>query len=340
MNTFNKTLLIKALQLTSLIFFFLFSLLSIGTSSAFAHKSPDTCTGSGLGVFLFTDLPQVHVGDVIHYSITVFNNTPGSPLIACDASEIAATLVTPDGVSHSIPLTRTTLTDLQSDDYQNVASYTAKQSNLESGLTLNAQASVTGNIHQNDTDSQGGAHQEVKVTVVATPLLPFNISCPAIAGEVKINEEVTRQVEITGGTSPFIISWTGTDELSGSESTIKKAYSTTGVKEASVTVTDSKNLTMTKSCNTLVVSETPVKKSRKGGGGSRRIVTKIPVVTLVQTVEPAPLASEVVSLTEVPYTGINDYPKPLLFLLGVIIFSIVIVGTLSFQNYRSKRKVT
>ena len=43
-----------------------------GAPSARAHQQPPGCTGSGLGILLFTDAPDVHIGDTLHYSITVF----------------------------------------------------------------------------------------------------------------------------------------------------------------------------------------------------------------------------------------------------------------------------
>src|SRR4029077_17442004 len=84
-----------------------------GAPAARAHSSPAGCTGSGLGILLFTDAPDVHIGDTLNYSITVFNGTGGGPVV-CDSTAIQAFVVTPDGVSHPITLVRTTLTSGQS----------------------------------------------------------------------------------------------------------------------------------------------------------------------------------------------------------------------------------
>ena len=54
--------------------------------AAFAQRSPPGCTGSGLGISLFTSLPDVHIGDTIRYSVNVFN----APFPACDAGNTNA----------------------------------------------------------------------------------------------------------------------------------------------------------------------------------------------------------------------------------------------------------
>src|SRR3954447_18587922 len=133
-------------------------ILLFGVSSARAHSSPAGCTGSGLGILLFTDSPDVHIGDTLNYSATVFNGTGNGPVV-CDSSSIQASLVTPDGVTHSLTLVRTTLASGQSDFYSNVVSYVVRAQDVRPDGTVRATASDTGVIHQNDTDSQGGGNQ-------------------------------------------------------------------------------------------------------------------------------------------------------------------------------------
>ena len=85
----------------------LFLLLS-GMFAAHAVQIPVGCTGSGLGINLFTSSPDVHIGDTLAYDITVFNGIVNSGgRVVCDAEAIQAFVVTPDGVSHPITLVRT-----------------------------------------------------------------------------------------------------------------------------------------------------------------------------------------------------------------------------------------
>jgi hypothetical protein len=58
-------------------------LLLFSPASARADRSPTNCLGSGLGISLYTSLPDVHIGDTIYYSVNVFNTAFPS----CDAGE-------------------------------------------------------------------------------------------------------------------------------------------------------------------------------------------------------------------------------------------------------------
>ena len=146
-----------------------------------AHQSPVGCTGSGLGILLFTDSPDVHIGDTLNYSITVFNGTGTGPVV-CDATSIQAFVVTPDGVSHTITLLRTNLSNGQSDYYTNVATYVVRAHDVRPDGTVRATASDTGVIHQNDTDSQGGGNQGVN-TEVSLPCIALLVQCSGGVGE-------------------------------------------------------------------------------------------------------------------------------------------------------------
>lgn len=151
------------------------------TPAVRAHPSPPGCTGSGLGILLFTDSPDVHVGDTLNYSVTVFNGTGTGPLV-CDATEIQAFVITPDGVSHPITLARTTLTSGQSDYYKNVVTYVVRSQDIQADATVRATAKDAGVIHQNDTNSQGGGNQGVN-TEVSLPCIQLAVNCLGSVGE-------------------------------------------------------------------------------------------------------------------------------------------------------------
>ena len=138
------------------------------TSSALAHRSPDACEGSGLGISLYSDKNQVHIGDVIQYSFDINDGLNSGP-ISCDVTGMQASLTTPDGQVHVIALWRTILSNGLVDSYTNVISYTSRTQDIVSG-SLKATANVSGIVHQNDTDSQGSGHQGLNVTVLADPI--------------------------------------------------------------------------------------------------------------------------------------------------------------------------
>ena len=146
-----------------------------------ADQNPPGCTGSGLGIFLFTDSPDVHIGDTLTYSVTVFNGFNSGPIV-CNATAIQAFVVTPDGTSHPITLVRTALTSGQSDYYSNVVSYVVRAQDIQSDGTVRATASDTGVIHQNDVNSQGGGNQGVN-TQVSLPCIQIAVQCAGSVGE-------------------------------------------------------------------------------------------------------------------------------------------------------------
>ncbi len=149
--------------------------------SARAQAQPPGCTGSGLGILLFTDSLDVHIGDTLNYSVTVFNGADTGPLV-CDATDIQAFVVTPDGVSHPITLRRTALINGQSDYYANVVSYVVRSQDIQPDDTVRATARDTGVIHQNDTPSQGGGNQGVN-TEVSRPCIKLAAQCVGSVGE-------------------------------------------------------------------------------------------------------------------------------------------------------------
>ena len=156
-------------------------LLVFALPKAQAHASPPGCTGSGLGILLFTDSPDVHIGDTLNYSVTVFNGTGNGPIV-CDAEGIQAFIVTPDGVTHPITLRRTALSNGESDYYKNVVTYVVRSQDIQADATVRATARDTGVIHQNDTDSMGGGNQGVN-TEVSLPCIQLGVNCVGSVGE-------------------------------------------------------------------------------------------------------------------------------------------------------------
>ena len=156
------------------------ALLFLGVLTASAHESPVGCTGSGLGIDLFANFGDVHIGDTIRYSARIFN----SPFPACDATGITALVVTPDGHTNDITalLVRNFLTPGQSDFYTNVVTYVVRAQDILADGTVRATALDKGTIHQNDTDSHGGGNQGVN-TEVNLPCVAISALCLGGVGE-------------------------------------------------------------------------------------------------------------------------------------------------------------
>ena len=166
--------------------------LLLGPTQTRAQGVPPGCSGSAIGISLFTSAPDVHVGDTLTYSVSVFNGIVGNPT-SCDASNIVASITTPDGVVHPIVLRRTYLMHAQSDFYTNIVSYVARAQDIRPDGTLRTTAEDTATIFQNDTPSMGGANQGVN-TEVSQPCIQLIVQCiPSIGqnGAIVFNGTVT-----------------------------------------------------------------------------------------------------------------------------------------------------
>ena len=147
-----------------------------------SQEIPEGCRGSGLGISLFVSENTSRVGDTLVYGALVFN----TPFPACQATEITASVTTPDGVVHPIVLNRTLLNPGEQDFYENVVTYVIRAQDLQSdnalGAYVTAGAETKGRIQQNEEDSDGGGFQNVN-TVVRNPCIDVTVDCTNGIGE-------------------------------------------------------------------------------------------------------------------------------------------------------------
>lgn len=78
----------------------------------------------------------------------------------------------------------------------------------------------------------------------------LDAACYVDPTSVRVNQPVTWRAEVTGGVAPYTYSWTGSEGLSGSESTVIKYYSTTGDKSGIVTIKSADGKSATTACST------------------------------------------------------------------------------------------
>jgi hypothetical protein len=82
------------------------------------------------------------------------------------------------------------------------------------------------------------------------------VSCSANPGSVLVGGSINWTSNVSGGTGTYTRSWTGTDGLFGSASTVSKTYSSAGIKNASISVT-SGTQTVTAHCPATVTTVPP-----------------------------------------------------------------------------------
>ena len=71
-----------------------------GTRTVEAHRSPATCSGTGLGVQVFADKTFAVEGQTITYSVSVNNQLIGA--IPCDVTNATVNVELPDGTFVSV----------------------------------------------------------------------------------------------------------------------------------------------------------------------------------------------------------------------------------------------
>ncbi len=124
----------------------------------------------------------------------------------------------------------------------------------------------------------------------------LQIGCYSDPATITVNQPITWLVEVTGGVAPYTYSWTGSDALTGTAKSVIKTYSTTGEKNAIVTVTSADGKTGTRSCtNTLAV---------RGTGAGSNIAssnTKTTVSSNTTTAGNSLSAASLFSLGNVPW---------------------------------------
>lgn len=102
-------------------------------------------------------------------------------------------------------------------------------------------------------ESGGGesASDDATVSVAGGPL---TASCSATPNPQSVDNSVTWDVDVSGGEGGYTYSWSGSDGLTGSASSVQKTYSTTGTKSASVLVTSGSQATSI-ACTALEVED-------------------------------------------------------------------------------------
>ncbi len=126
----------------------------------------------------------------------------------------------------------------------------------------------------------GGYQNSYIVPVVASNNNnSLDIGCYADPATVSVNQPVTWNAEVTGGVAPYTYSWTGSDGLNGSQSSVIKYYSSAGQKDAIVSITSADGKTGTRACTDSLAVH--------GNGGGYAAPT-----APVQQVQPAPAAQQ------------------------------------------------
>ena len=145
----------------------------------------------------------------------------------------------------------------------------------------------------------------------------LNLTCNVSNSSASIGQTVTWNTSASGGNGSYYYTWSGTDNLYGSNSSVSNSFSTTGIKNASVTV--------------------------NSGGYSRSLncpsVSVLGGTAYYQNPNQGNLASlSSVYLNQVPYTGVGDSPKFIAFIIGLILWSGAMAYAIVYRRIKTERK--
>ena len=105
--------------------------------------------------------------------------------------------------------------------------------------------------------------------VVATSSNPLTVTCSVSPSSVPVGGTLNWSASVdSGGVAPYTYSWTGTDGLTSTLSSVSKSYDTEGTKDATVTVTDAVSSTVYVNCPGTGVSDGSGGGGGGGGGGA------------------------------------------------------------------------
>jgi hypothetical protein len=146
-------------------------------------------------------------------------------------------------------------------NYVNPGSKYASVTVYSNGQTATQSCSNTVNVANTSSNYYNPVYYAPAVTYNSNSL---DIGCYSDPSSITPNQPVTWNAEVTGGVGPYTYSWTGSDNLTGSQSSVVKYYSTAGTKNAIVTVTSANGKTGVRACsNTLAVRSTSSSVAKK-----------------------------------------------------------------------------
>jgi hypothetical protein len=142
--------------------------------------------------------------------------------------------------------------------------------------TTGEKTAKVSNISSSDGQSVVGEWDcSPTVTVVEAPTT-LEVSCVADQSTITEGQSITWTASVSGGSEPYTIDWSGSDELSGTGESISKTYDSAGDKSATINVATSDGQSeIGVSCGTLVVEEDSIDDNNNSGsssssGGRRR----------------------------------------------------------------------
>jgi len=168
--------------------------------------------------------------------------------------------------------------------------------------TVNISCNNTVSIYQNTYSTSYPVYYQQPVVIQTSNNNNLDIGCYADPSSIATNQPITWSVEVTGGMAPYRYSWTGSDGLTGSQSSVTKYYSTSGDKSAIVSVTSADGRTGTRACSNAVAVRPATTYVAKTVVTQPTVSTQEPVKQVVEQAKNTQYsAASLFSLANVPW---------------------------------------
>ena len=183
-----------------------------------------------------------------------------------------------------------------------------------SGSSISKSYSSTGTKNATVTITSGGQSITRDCNVNIQNNNNDNLEAICRVSDTRINEgeRVTYSVDINGGESPFEIDWSG--DVNGDDDSVTKRYNDSGNYYVSVRVQDDNGNTVYDDCPTVVVD------NDNNDNNDDSNITLVSNGTNYIPPNNGTLASGVF-LSDIPYTGVGENLKMILFVLGMTLWS-------------------
>ncbi len=233
--------------------------INLGNSSSLTWGSSNvtSCTGTGFSTDGETQgTVPVSPTSTTKYSITCSTGSGGGngtwQYESTDMTDLACPVNNPERVHRNTP-------DCASGNPEGQSCTAGSRCKINSGGTSNGlDGNMSGSCVVETTiySCEGGSSVSDDATVVVNSGGPLAVSCSATPNPQSVDDSVMWSANVSGGVGGYTYSWSGSDGLTGSGSSVQKSYATTGSKSASVMVTSGTQATSV-ACEALEV-ENPV----------------------------------------------------------------------------------
>ena len=177
-----------------------------------------------------------------------------------------------------------------------------------------------------------------QATITGTPPGgdPLSAVCSVNPSTLYVGGSAQWIATASGGAGSYTYEWSGSDGLSGNTIAVTHAYASIGSKSGQVSVV-SGSQSITANCSLTVIPPPGGCTSGCGGGGFNPPTVVLLSAPLVGSPPPGQVLGAVY-LSQIPYTGLGDWYKIVLFVIILLLWSVAVVYFFRAKVWRTRNK--